>query len=77
LRHSYASLLIDRNENPKYIQTQMGHSSIKITLDVYGHLLDKSNKAAADGLAAQIFGNSDQIGSKTVAIASGNDSRSL
>ncbi|HYA02004.1 MAG TPA: site-specific integrase [Syntrophobacteria bacterium] len=36
LRHTYASLLIEQNEHPKYIQNQMGHSSITITMDTYG-----------------------------------------
>jgi integrase len=38
LRHTYASLLIAQGEHPKYIQVQMGHSSISVTMDVYGHL---------------------------------------
>ncbi len=32
LRHTYASLLIDPDENIKYIQNQLGHASIKLTL---------------------------------------------
>jgi len=31
LRHTYASIQIELGENPKYIQHQMGHSSIRIT----------------------------------------------
>jgi len=38
LRHSYASLLIQKGAHPKYIQEQMGHSSIQVTMDIYGHL---------------------------------------
>jgi integrase len=38
LRHTYASLLIQRGANPKYIQEQLGHVSISITLDIYSHL---------------------------------------
>lgn len=33
-----ASLEIDNGANPKEITTLMGHSSVKITYDVYGHL---------------------------------------
>lgn len=34
LRHSNASMRIHAGQNIKYIQTQMGHASINITLDV-------------------------------------------
>ncbi|MEU6379468.1 site-specific integrase [Streptomyces sp. NPDC046909] len=44
LRHTYASLLIDGGESPKVIQKRMGHSSIKITMDVYGHLYPESEQ---------------------------------
>lgn len=39
LRHSYAAALISAGENPKWIQKQLGHSSIMVTMDTYGHLL--------------------------------------
>lgn len=38
LRHTYAALLIALNAPPKAIQLWMGHSSISVTFDVYGHL---------------------------------------
>ena len=38
LRHSYAALLIQKGAHPKYIHEQMGHSSIQVTMDIYGHL---------------------------------------
>lgn len=41
LRHFSASVLIDENKSPKFIQTVMGHEDIKMTFDVYGHLLRK------------------------------------
>ena len=55
LRHTYASLLIAQKENPKYIQTQLGHSSIKVTFDTYGHLMEEANPAAASKLAATVL----------------------
>jgi len=33
-RHTYASLMIDQGENIKYIQSQLGHSSPMVTLNV-------------------------------------------
>ena len=64
LRHTYASLLIDQGENIKYIQTQLGHSKIQTTLDIYGHLLNEVNTESANKLGRTIFGDS----SKTVAV---------
>lgn len=40
LRHARASLEIESGANPKEIQRLMGHSSIKVTYDVYGHLFE-------------------------------------
>jgi len=38
LRHVYASLQIAQNVSPKRLQKLMGHSTLKLTLDTYGHL---------------------------------------
>ncbi len=43
LRHSYASILLMRNVPILYVSRQLGHSSIRITLDIYGHLLRDEN----------------------------------
>jgi integrase len=41
LRHFFASWLIEHlHAGPKRVQTLMGHSSIKVTYDVYGHLFE-------------------------------------
>ncbi len=34
---------IQAGQNIKYIQSQMGHASINITLDIYGHLFNDAN----------------------------------
>jgi integrase len=39
LRHTYATLLIKAGVPLPYISKQLGHSSIKITVDTYGHLV--------------------------------------
>ncbi|OBX19518.1 hypothetical protein A9995_07135 [Erythrobacter sp. QSSC1-22B] len=49
LRHAAASLWIEKSVSPKTIQTWMGHSSIQVTFDTYGHLFEK---AELDGSAA-------------------------
>jgi integrase len=46
-RHSYASYMIAAGINPKALSTYMGHASITITLDRYGHLLPGNEHQAA------------------------------
>lgn len=48
LRHTHASMLLLAGENPKVVQERLGHSSIKITLDTYSHLIPTMQKSAAD-----------------------------
>jgi integrase len=50
LRHSYASLLIQSGESLAYVRDQLGHHSIKVTVDIYGHLAPEGNKQAVDKL---------------------------
>lgn len=37
LRHSYASILLMDHYSPAYVQKQLGHHSITMTVDTYGH----------------------------------------
>ena len=50
LRHTFDSLLIQQGESLAYVKEQMGHSSIQVTVDVYGHLVPGGNRAAVDRL---------------------------
>ena len=50
LRHTFASLLLQQGESPTYVKEQMGHHSIQVTVDIYGHLIPGSNKQAVDRL---------------------------
>src|SRR6266480_4729821 len=45
-----ASLLIQQGENLAYVKEQMGHSSIQVTVDVYGHLVPGGIRAVVDRL---------------------------
>lgn len=56
LRHTYTTLLIAQGENPKVIQSQLGHASIETTFDRYGHLLPESRRQIGPRLDAQLFG---------------------
>jgi integrase len=55
LRHTYASLLLAQGENIKYVQTQLGHSSPTVTLNVYAHLMKSENQEAVCRLENAIF----------------------
>jgi integrase len=48
LRHFFASQLIANGETAAYVRDQMGHSSIKVTFDTYGHLFPGRGKEASD-----------------------------
>jgi integrase len=50
LRHTHAAWLIAAGEHPKTIQTRLGHSSIQVTIDRYGHLMDGLDTQTADRL---------------------------
>jgi integrase len=50
LRHSFASLLLQQSESLTYVKEQMGHSSINVTVDIYGHLVPGGNRQAVDKL---------------------------
>ena len=63
LRHTFASLLLQQGESPAYVQRQLGHASIQLTVDTYGQWLPMGNKAAVDRL------DDEESGSRMVAAA--------
>jgi integrase len=52
LRHTCASLSIAAGAHPTLIKVRLGHSSIQITIDRYGHLFPSVEEALADALDA-------------------------
>jgi integrase len=58
LRHAAASLFIEQGFSPKRVQALMGHSSIQMTFDVYGHLFPapEDDQAAMRQLEARLIG---------------------
>jgi integrase len=58
LRHACASLWIENGYNPKQVQKLMGHSSIKVTFDVYGHLFAdaEADQRAAESVQRSLLG---------------------
>ncbi len=67
LRRSQVALLIAQGEHPKVIADRLGHTSVRTVLDVYGHLYEGTDEAAAQRLEDQINArpasdsNGDQI----------------
>jgi integrase len=54
LRHSAAVSWLEAGVHIKAVADLLGHSSIAITGDVYGHTSDDTARAAVDGLAARL-----------------------
>ncbi len=55
LRHTHTVLrLSSGTTDPKYVQRQLGHSSIQVTLDTYGHLFQESSAKENDRLQAEV-----------------------
>jgi integrase len=53
-RHTYASLLLRRNVPIAYVSRQLGHSSIQVTVDLYGHFSPGGDRHHVEGLAEAI-----------------------
>ena len=54
LRHTHASWLIAEGAHAKAIQERLGHSSITVTMDTYGHLMPEIDEGLADVLDARM-----------------------
>jgi integrase len=52
LRHTSASILINQGLHPKIVQQHLGHSSIVVTMDRYGHLYPSDTERVEDALDA-------------------------
>jgi integrase len=55
LRHTAVALAIAEGAHPKAIQVRMGHASVRVTLDLYGHLFPELDEAIASGLNARYW----------------------
>ena len=53
LRHTCASLLIAADAHPRHVKEHLGHSSIRVTMDVYGHLYEDARDEIAERLERQ------------------------
>lgn len=48
LRHTHATLMLKAGVHPKIVSERLGHASIRITLDIYSHVLPGLQEAAAE-----------------------------
>ena len=55
LRHSCATLLLSAGENPKIVAERLGHTSVKMTLDTYSHVLPDMQQSATDKLETMLY----------------------
>ena len=71
LRHTFAVQLIQRNTLLRYVQAQLGHASISMTVDTYGWWLPTGNRTLID----QLDGNqAPETVDRALAAASGYES---
>lgn len=56
LRHSAATLMLATGTPLQVVSAVLGHASIRITSDVYGHVLEPQRQEAADALAGVLYG---------------------
>jgi integrase len=50
MRHSYATIRISKGDNIGDVSNQLGHHSVKLTLDIYYHCIPGKKKAEVDDL---------------------------
>ncbi|MGH3503567.1 MAG: tyrosine-type recombinase/integrase [Nocardioidaceae bacterium] len=56
LRHSGASLMLAEGTPLHVVSEVLGHASIAVTKDVYGHLVEGDKRAAAQTMTSTLFG---------------------
>lgn len=54
-RHTCATLLLAAGENPKVVSELLGHSTVRLTLDTYSHVLPDMQKGAVEKMEAMLF----------------------
>lgn len=56
LRHTRASILMNEGCNLKFLQEQLGHASITVTLDRYSHLIPEKHDATVESVGQLLLG---------------------
>jgi integrase len=50
LRHTTASLLLEKNVHPKIVSELLGHSTVTLTLNTYSHIINPTSGVGADAM---------------------------
>ena len=50
LRHAFATFLLDQGEELRTVMDLLGHSTIRLTADTYGHVLPSRARSAVDAI---------------------------
>ena len=61
LRHSGASIMLALGIPLHVVSEILGHASIAITKDVYGHLVEGEKRGAADAMSAALEDDTDKV----------------
>ena len=59
-------MLIAQGESAKYVCDQMGHSSIQLTFDTYGHLFPQARCEASSELEETMFAKRKELSVETL-----------
>lgn len=54
LRHTAATLMLQQGVNPKVVAERLGHSTIRLTMDLYGHAWPSMQQEAAEKIDALV-----------------------
>lgn len=54
LRHTHATILLNKGENIKVISDRLGHASIQMTMDIYSHVLNEMKNRTAELLEVSL-----------------------
>ncbi|QQK75842.1 site-specific integrase [Salicibibacter cibarius] len=74
MRHTHASLLFEAGVDIKDVQERLGHSDIKMTLDIYTHVTETKQEKSAQTFANYM--QDETLGDKLVTLGKFKDGNS-
>lgn len=75
LRHSAASVMLEAGVPIEVVSRVLGHSTIRVTMDVYGHLTEKVLRQASEGVNRALSGRSAVSSAVSPSLAEVSDGR--